>query len=241
MRTRNHTIAVALLVTLAVIAALTIVTRADADQPIVRTSSTGPFTIERCPVAQKAIGFYRHKYADHRAPMGLPGPVPRRWYPCDAARRRATEWRDRAGAAREELAEWNRTIGAVVRRLDRGLADTPMAGLGHILEQAGREHGVSPFFMAAVAGTESSFGAAACANNRRNVWGLAACDGRWYVPYFHSWEAAIQFYARFLSSRWPSHSTPYSFTGYAACDHCWGRKTSLHMGRFGVGNSTRYE
>jgi hypothetical protein len=182
--------------------------------PVVRASSAGPVTArEVCPGAQKAIGHYRRSYA---------------------------EWRTRAQIEQAVLADWNSTVGRVVRRLDAGLAGTPMAGLGAILEAEGRRYGISPYFMAAAAGTESSFGAAGCSNNPKNVWGLAACDGRWHVPYFPTWESAVGFYARFLASRWQGHSSPYSFRGYAACDACWGRKTSAHMGRFGAGTSTRY-
>jgi len=109
------------------------------------------------------------------------------------------------------------------------------------LEQQGRRFGVSPFFMAAVAATESSLGRAACANNRFNVWGLANCDGRWHVPSFGSWDEAVAFYARFLSSRWPSATSPYHYRGYAACDDCWGRKTASWMrSLFGVPPITTY-
>jgi hypothetical protein len=95
--------------------------------------------------------------------------------------------------------------------------------------------------MAAVAATESSLGRAACANNRYNVWGLASCNQSWYVPSFANWKQAIRFYARFLASRWPGHSTPYSFRGYAACSECWARKVSYWMRElFGVPAETRY-
>jgi hypothetical protein len=228
------------------VGALAVVSRADSETPAATGSfliaaSSATYTPSRCADSQKAITFFRGKYRQHRAAMGLPGPVPRVWYSrCRDVRRRAVEWRDRAANQRAVLAEWNSTVGKIVRRLNAGLAGTPMAGLGAILEAEGRRYGISPFFIAAAAGTESSFGAASCGNNPKNVWGLAACDGRWYVPYFNTWTEAIGFYARFLTSRWHGHSTPYSFTGYAACDACWGRKTSQHMGRFGVGNSTRY-
>lgn len=118
---------------------------------------------------------------------------------------------------------------------------TPMAGTGILLERHGRRHGVSPYFMVAVAATESSIGVAACRNNRRNVWGLASCVNSWPVPYFETWDEAIAFYARFLASRWPGHSTPYSFRGYAACSECWARKVSYWMGAlFGVPARTVY-
>ena len=238
---RNLITGTLLFVILAIVTALAVVTRADTAPGVIRTSSAGPVT-ERCPGAQKAIGHYRQSYAKSRSTMGLPGPVPRVWYyDCAVVKRRAAEWRDRATIEAVVLRNWSSTIGVIVRRLDAGLAGTPMAGLGAILEAEGRRYGISPYFMAAAAGTESSFGAAGCGNNPKNVWGLAACDGRWHVPYFNTWQEAIGFYARFLASRWSNHSTPYSFRGYAACDVCWGRKTSQHMGRFGVSNSTRYE
>lgn len=129
----------------------------------------------------------------------------------------------------------------IISRLNRGLRGTPMEGLGRVLRDVGRAEDVSPFFMAAVAGTESSFGAAGCSNNPRNVWGLANCDGRWYVPYFNTWDEAIRFYADFLSDRWPSATSPFHFSGYAACDACWGRKTAYWMSsRFGVSAYTKY-
>jgi len=116
-----------------------------------------------------------------------------------------------------------------------------MAGTGAILERWGRRFHVSPYFMAAAAATESSLGEAACGYHGHNAWGLANCDGSWDVPAFRTWDSAIAFYARFLSSRWPGHSTPYSFTGYAACDSCWGNTVSRWMhSLFGVPALTRY-
>jgi hypothetical protein len=38
--------------------------------------------------------------------MSLSGAVPRVWYHCDTARRRAVEWRDKAARAHVELARW---------------------------------------------------------------------------------------------------------------------------------------
>ena len=129
---------------------------------------------------------------------------------------------------------------AILRSLRRGLAGTPMQGTERALEAAGRRYGVSPVFMAAVAGTESSYGAAACSNNHFNVWGLSSCGSGWYVPQWSSWTQAFDFYARFLTSRWPGATTPYSYRGYAACSDCWGRSVSGHMARFGVSNSVVY-
>lgn len=150
-------------------------------------------------------------------------------------------WQRKAHAARVAYEKWWGARGQVIALLNRGLSGSPMARTGAVLEHWGRRYRVSPYFMAAVAATESSLGEAACSNNQYNVWGLASCNGSWYVPPFHSWDEAIAFYAHFLSSRWPGHSTPYSFTGYAACSQCWGAKTSSWMNSlFGVPAVTRY-
>ncbi len=125
------------------------------------------------------------------------------------------------------------------RRLEQGLAGSPMAGTARELEAAGRRHGVSPYFIAAIAATESSLGAAMCGNF--NAWGLGNCTGIWNVPAFRSWGEAYDYMARFLKGRWPSARTTYDFGGYAACSSCWGAKTESHMRRlFGVSNSVRY-
>jgi hypothetical protein len=129
---------------------------------------------------------------------------------------------------------------AILRKLRRGLAGTPMAGTEAALEAAGRRWHIHPAFIAAIAGTESSFGAAACSGNPRNAYGLSSCTTGWAVPYFNSWAASYEFMGRFLTSRWPGATTPYSYRGYAACSDCWGRSVSGHMARFGVGNSVVY-
>lgn len=190
--------------------------------------------------ARKGLRFYVRRYNAHREKMGastavLPPAVGR----CPLYL--AKVWRSRALVARQQYELWWATRGSVIRALERGLAGTPMAGTGRILEHHGRLHGVSPYFMVAVAATESSIGHAACSNNRRNVWGLASCVNSWPVPYFDTWDEAIGFYADFLAERWPGHTSPYSFRGYAACSDCWARKVSYWMERlFGVAPTTRY-
>lgn len=131
--------------------------------------------------------------------------------------------------------------GEIISRLNRGLAGTPMAGLGAAYEASGRRHGVSPYLLAAVAGTESSFGAAACGSF--NAWGLGNCEGSSWVPVFGSWPDAIDWYAAYLRRVWPSARTTYDFThpNYAACPACWGRKTAWWMStRFGAPNTVGY-
>lgn len=135
----------------------------------------------------------------------------------------------------------------ILRRLRIGLDGTPMAGSEGALVAAGRRWGVSPYFIAAIAGTESSFGAAACRNNRYNAFGFSSCGSGWRVPYFRSWGEAYDFAARFLTGRttvtsgWPNARTTFDYFGYAACSSCWGAKTAMHMRQlFGVGNSVRF-
>ena len=60
-----------------------------------------------CPVAQQQIGHYRRAYTASRNKMSLAGAVPRKWYPCDAARRRAVEWRDKAWQAKKTYTAWH--------------------------------------------------------------------------------------------------------------------------------------
>ena len=128
----------------------------------------------------------------------------------------------------------------VVRQLQRGLSGTPMDGSAGDLLAAAIRYRISPFFIAAIAGTESSFGAAACSNNRYNAFGLSSCGSGWRVPNFQSWRDAYMFMGAFLTSRWPTATTTYSYSGYAACTSCWGAKTAMHMQRFGVTNNVRF-
>lgn len=130
---------------------------------------------------------------------------------------------------------------ATIRRLQRGLAGTPMAGTARELEAAGRRYRVHPAFIAAIAGTESSFGFAACHSNRFNAFGLSSCGAGWRVPNFQSWGEAYEFMGRFLSSRWPAARTTYDYHGYAANSDSWGRKCAYYMqARFGYGSGVRY-
>jgi len=150
-------------------------------------------------------------------------------------------WSKRALSSRRLTERWQHSIGQVISRLDHGLAGTPMEGTGVSLERWGRRYHVSPYFMAAVAESESSLGFAACGPGGYNAWGLGNCGSAWSVPSFGSWDEAIAYYARFLAHGWPGHSTPYSFDGYAACSSCWGNSVSSHMrSRFGVPAVTRY-
>lgn len=167
------------------------------------------------------------------------------WKPHSAAYRRwvLTRWQERRAVCRATL----HARGSMINRLNRGLDGTPMEGTGGELELAGRRYGIHPAFIAAIAGTESSFGAAACRNNRYNAFGLSSCGSGWSVPWFRSWADAYDFMGRFLTGRtnvtsgWPNARTTWDYHGYAACSRCWGDKTAYWMRtRFGLPPNVRY-
>lgn len=127
------------------------------------------------------------------------------------------------------------------KKLNAGLRGTPMAHTGYQLEAAGWRYRISPFLIASIAGTESSFGAAGCRNQPFNYWGLASCGSSWRVPYFRTIRQAYLFMAKFLTDQWPHARTPYNYHGYAACSSCWGAHTAWFMThRFGASTSVRY-
>lgn len=129
----------------------------------------------------------------------------------------------------------------MIRRLQKGLRGTPMDGSAGELEAAGRAYNIHPAFIAAIAGTESSFGAAACASNRYNAFGLSSCGSGWSVPNFRSWGEVYVFMAKFLTSRWAHARTTYDYHGYAANSRSWGAKCAYWMqARFGLGNTVYY-
>lgn len=130
------------------------------------------------------------------------------------------------------------------QRLNRALAGTPMHGLGWILEAEGRRAGVHPAFIAAVAGVESSFGAAHCTQNTYWVFGLGSCARSWTPPYFTSWRQAIRYQARFLHDRWIAKGARDPWTiGRTYCPPCgnrWGDKIAHFMGRLGFPAAVTY-
>lgn len=143
--------------------------------------------------------------------------------------------------SRTSLSPWRlRKRAEVARKLDRGLARTPLRGLGALLEQVGWQEHVNPGVMAAAAGTESSFGAAGCADNPKNIWGLASCGSGWHVPYFRTWGDAFLFYARFLKHQWPNAVDVYGLHGYSANDTAWGNRTTHFAAMLGFSNRMCY-
>ena len=129
----------------------------------------------------------------------------------------------------------------VIRRLQQGLSGTPMDGSAGPLEAIARKWRISPYFIAAIAGTESSFGAAACSGNQFNAYGLSSCTTGWSVPHFRSWAESYEFMGRFLTSRWPNARTTYDYHGYAKNSDSWGHKWAFWMRvKFGVDNLVAY-
>jgi hypothetical protein len=198
--------------------------------------------LAECTQALHGLVYYNLRYRHWMALRGHESvPPASRPSGCAHARYRASVWKERAATARVAYERWQRSIGVVIKRLDRGLAGSPMNGTGVNLERWGRQYHVSPYFMAAAAATESSLGVNGCGEGGRNAWGLGNCGSAWSVPSFSSWDEAIAYYARYIAHGWPYHSTPYSFHGYAKCDSCWGNSVSGHMhDLFGVAAVTRY-
>ena len=121
--------------------------------------------------------------------------------------------------------------------LNRGLAHTPLRGLGAILDEEGRRQNVSPYLIAAIAGLESSYGLHPCRSNPRNVWGLASCKRGYGIPYFTSWRQAIRFQAGLLRRGWLSKGVRDVYTiGSSYCPPCgngWGAKVGWLMRSLG--------
>lgn len=130
----------------------------------------------------------------------------------------------------------------VAQTLNQGLAGTPLAGQGYLIERAGWRYRVNPSFLAAITGAESSFGAATCYSNPRNAAGLASCQTGTWVPYFRTWGHFWMFLAKFIADRWPGVSSPWTI-GYTYCPPCgsrWGDKVAYYQKRLGFAASARY-
>lgn len=114
----------------------------------------------------------------------------------------------------------------VAQALARGLRGTPVARQAWVLEDVAYHDGISPFFIAGAAGTESSVWRAPCPGDRFNGWGVASCGAAWADPGFTSYRQAFDWYARYIRRQWPSARTPYDLHNYCGCgDIAWGNKT----------------
>jgi hypothetical protein len=129
-------------------------------------------------------------------------------------------------------------------RVVRGVARTPLRGLGWLIERVGHQEGVSPFFMVGASGVESSVFRAPCAGNPRNGWGLGSCSSAWRAPHFATWEQSFTYFARHVRRLWPSARTPYDLHGYCGCGSAaWGSRTIAWIHQLfgsGVPTGVRY-
>lgn len=126
----------------------------------------------------------------------------------------------------------------LAQKLAHGLRGTPLARFAFVFEAAGHRWNVNPFLVAAISGTESSFGAAACGYN---AWGLASCDGSVSLS---SFQDGIRYTTRLLRLNYlNAGDTSVLSVGYkyAACGSCWAAKTEGFMVQLGAtGFDTAY-
>jgi hypothetical protein len=117
----------------------------------------------------------------------------------------------------------------VLQKLKRGLKGTPLEAHAFRIESEGWRWNINPFLVASIAGTESSFGAAACGGN---AWGLASC-----ALSFSTFGEGIDYATRLLRTSYLNlgyRTLERVGERYAACGSCWASTTSWFMrARFG--------
>ena len=117
----------------------------------------------------------------------------------------------------------------VVQKLRHGLRGTPLAAHAFRIESEGWRWNVNPFLVASIAGTESSFGAAACGGN---AWGLGNCGFT-----FSDFGDGIRYATRLLRRNYLDlgyGTLQLMGARYAACGSCWAQRTGWFMrSRFG--------
>ena len=114
----------------------------------------------------------------------------------------------------------------IVTVLRRGLHGYPLEAWAEAFEQAGRQWDVSPYFMAAISGTESTFGLYV---SPENAWGIGPGMA------FRDFGEGIQYLARLLATSYNLTSAWTVGPRYAACGSCWGTTTGAIMqSRFGA-------
>jgi hypothetical protein len=124
----------------------------------------------------------------------------------------------------------------VVQKLKHGLRGTPLATHAFRIESEGWRWNVNPFLVASIAGTESSFGAAACGGN---AWGLGNCGFT-----FRDFPAGISYATRLLRENYLDlgYGTLQRMGArYAVCGSCWAQRTGWFMrSRFGSSLTLTY-
>lgn len=137
------------------------------------------------------------------------------------------------------------TRSDTAKRLNRGLAGTPMSGTGWTLEAEGWQAGIHPAFLAAIAAFEGGFdlrehtGKTPCLPF--NPYGISSCGNAWTAPRFRSWRQSIRYAYRFLSERWPHADSVYDYHGFCTCGASyWGPKVAAKMRQLGFPPVVRY-
>lgn len=120
-----------------------------------------------------------------------------------------------------------------------GLKGTPLARYAFVLEAEGKKQNVNPFMIAAIAGVESSFGAAACGGN---AWGIGSCSGSYH---FESFASGIRFATAMLRKEYLAKGlTDIWSIGRVYCPPCgnrWGQHVDWFMRHtFGVPPTVLY-
>lgn len=93
--------------------------------------------------------------------------------------------------------------GYTAARLERALADTGLAGLGHAFYGAEKKHGINGVILAAICAHESGWGTSRLAREKNNLAGLGAYDGRECAcgMTFESREECVMYLARLLRDK----------------------------------------
>jgi hypothetical protein len=142
-----------------------------------------------------------------------------------------------AATSQRSLKDLSKTAGPhhshrflVAQKVQRGLAGTPLRGLGFVFEAEGHRYNVNPFFVAGITGTESSYGAARCG---WNVFGWNSCNG----DSFSSYADAIHTVTRSLRvkymNQWGLRSVEAIGGTYCQCGSHWAWHTRLFMRQLG--------
>lgn len=98
-----------------------------------------------------------------------------------------------ADASPLPLATSPAVTSALATSIDGKLAGTPLKGTGRAFVSAGNAYGVSPWFLVAIAGHESSFGTKGFATNgSHNPFGLGVTGAAGAGMRFSTWEGAIR-------------------------------------------------
>ncbi|MDQ6773888.1 MAG: glucosaminidase domain-containing protein [Candidatus Dormibacteraeota bacterium] len=95
--------------------------------------------------------------------------------------------------------------------LDALFAGTPLAGLGGVFVGAGDQNLVNPLYLVAHAIEESAFGSSTIAQQKKNLFGIGAFDSNpgGDALAFASFQACIQYEARFVSQEYLSPGGPF--------------------------------